>query len=212
MERIASSSKNPALIIIEPADLDNSKALRISQQALVKKGYNVYSPCSFIWGRSCSGINCWSFQEPGNIKVPGFMEKIAETADSYRYLNTDMKFSSVILRRNGLTRHVYRAKGKFMALANLKKHIKKHINVAASVMSGNLGDEKIFVFKICDGTASSPCYAVMPAYHISEINMALIEAGYGDIVEISGTLVRENMEQSSFNLFITRNTIVNIVG
>ncbi len=212
VDRIASSSKNPSLIIIEPADLDNSKALRVSQRALVKKGYNVYSPCSFIWGRLCSGINCWSFQEPGNIKVPGFMKKIADTVDSYRYLNTDMKFSSVILRRDGLTKHVYLAKGKFMALANLKKHIKKHINVAASVMSGNLGDEKTFVFKICDGTASFPCYAVMPVYHMSEINRALIDADYGDIVEISGTLVRENVEQSSFNLFVTRNTIVNIAG
>ena len=205
-------SKNPTLVIIEPADLDNSKALRISQHALVKKGFNVYSPCSFIWGRLCSGINCWSFQEPGNITVPGFMEKIADTVDSYRYLNTDMKFSSVILRKDRLTKHAYRAKGKIMALTNLKKHIKKHINVAASVMSGNLGDEKTFVFKICDGTASSPCYAVMPVYHMSENNRALIDAGYGDIIEISGTLVRENVEQSSFNLFVTRNTIVNIVG
>jgi hypothetical protein len=99
-----------------------------------------------------------------------------------------------------------------MALTNLNKHIKKHINVAVSVMSGNLGDEKTFVFKICDGTASSPCYAVMPVYHMSEINRALIDTVYGDIVEISGTLVRENVEQSSFNLFVTRNTIVNIVG
>lgn len=212
VERVASASKNPTLIIIEPADLDNSKALRISQHVLVKKGFNVYSPCSFIWGRLCSGINCWSFQEPGNIKVPGFMEKIADTVDSYRYLNTDMKFSSVILRRDRLTRNAYRAKGKIMALTNLKKHIKKHINVAVSVMSGNLGDEKTFVFKICDGTASFPCYAVMPLYHMSDNNRALIDAGYGDIIEISGTLVRENVEQSSFNLFISRNTIVNIVS
>ena len=142
--------------------------------------------------------------------VPGFMEKIADTEDSYRYLNTDMKFSSVILRRNGITKHAYSAKGKFMALSNMKKHIGKHINVAASVMSGNLGDEKTYVFKICDGTASAPCYAVMPAYHMSENNRELFNAGYGDIVEIFGTLVRENKEQSSFNLLITRNTIVRI--
>jgi hypothetical protein len=212
VERIASGSKNPTLIIIEPADLDNSKALRVTQHALIKKGFTVYSPCSFIWGKECSGDNCWSFQEPGNIMVPGFMKKIADTEDSYRYLNTDMKFSSVILRRDGITKHAYRAKGKFMALSNLKKHIGKHINVAASVMSGNIGDEKTYVFKICDGTASSPCYAVMPAYHMNENNRELFNAGYGDIVEIFGTLVRENKEQSSFNLLVTRNTIVKIAG
>jgi len=65
VERIASSSKNPTLLIIEPADLDNSKALRITQHALINKGFKVYSPCSFIWGIDCSGVNCWSFQEPG---------------------------------------------------------------------------------------------------------------------------------------------------
>lgn len=212
VERIASSSKNPTLIIIEPADLDNSKALRIAQHALIDKGFNVYSPCSFIWGKVCSGVNCWSFQEPGNIKASGFMEKIADTMESYRYLNTDMKFSYVILRKDGFVKHAYRAKGKFMALSNLKKHIKKHINVAASVMSGNLGDEKTFVFKICDGSTSIPCYAVMPAYHLSENNKVLIDAFYGDIVEIYGTLVRENKEQSSINLLVTRNTIVNLAG
>ena len=212
VERIASGSKNPTLIIIEPADLDNSRALRVTQHALNKKGFSIYSPCSFIWGKTCSGVDCWSFQEPGTIRAPGFMEKIADTADSYRYMNTDMKFSSVILRKDMLTRHVYRARGKFMALSNLKKHIKKHINVAASVMSGNLGDEKTFVFKICDGTASISCYAVMPAYHLNEKNRALIDSTYGDIIEIFGTLVRENREQSSFNLLVTRNTIVNPVG
>jgi hypothetical protein len=212
VERVASGSKKATLIIIEPADLDNSKALRVTQHALIGKGSTVYSPCSFIWGKECSGENCWSFQEPGNIIAPGFMKKIADTEDSYRYLNTDMKFSSVILRRDGMKKHAYRAKGKFMALSNLKKHIGKHINVAASVMSGNLGDEKTYVFKICDGTATSPCYAVMPAYHMSENNRELFDAGYGDIVGIFGTLVRENKEQSSFNLLVTRNTIVRIAG
>jgi tRNA(Ile2) C34 agmatinyltransferase TiaS len=79
-------------------------------------------------------------------------------------------------------------------------------------MSGNLGDEKTLVFKICDGTASIPCYAVMPAYHMSENNRELIDAGYGDIIEVYGTLVRENKEQSSINLLVTRNTIVKLAG
>jgi hypothetical protein len=160
----------------------------------------------------CSGDNCWSFKEQGNITAPDFMKKIADTTDSYRYMNTDMKFSSVILRKGGSSKHNYRAKGKFMALSNLKKHIEKHINVAASVMSGNLGNEKTLVFKICDGTVREPCYAVMPVYHKSENNRELLEADYGDIVEIFGVLVRENREQSSFNLLVTRNTIVRITG
>ncbi len=212
VERVASGSKSPTVIIIEPADLDNSIALRLTQHALIKKGFTVFSPCTFIWGTTCSGENCWSFQELGNIQAPGFMKKIARTEESYRYINTDMKFSSVILRKDGLAKHAYKAKGKFLRLANLKKHIEKRVNIVVSVMSGSLGDEKIFVFKVCDGTASLPCYAVLPAYHISEGNKRLFEAGYGDIVEIHGTLVRENKALSSYNLLITRNTSVELVS
>jgi hypothetical protein len=73
-------------------------------------------------------------------------------------------------------------------------------------MSGNLGDEKTFVFKVCDATTSIPCYAVLPSYHMNDANRSLLELGYGDIVEIFGTLIRENKAFSSYNLLITRNT------
>jgi hypothetical protein len=212
VERLASGSKNPTIIIIEPADLVNSKTLRITQHALVKKGFTVYSPCSYIWGVGCRGENCWSFQDAGNIRVPEFMRKIAGKEEAYRYINTDMKFSSVILRKDGLTKHTYQAKGKFVRLSNLKKHIEKRINVVGSVMSGNLGDEKNFVFKICDGSTSIPAYAVLPAFHKNDNNRALFEEGYGGIVEIFGALVRENREFSSYNLLITRNTNVVIMN
>jgi len=157
------------------------------------------------------GENCWSFQDAGNIKVPEFMRKIAGKEEAYRYINTDMKFSYVILRKDKLAKHTYQAKGKFVRLSNLKKHIGKRVNVAGSVMSGNLGDEKTFVFKLCDGSTSVPAYAVLPAYHMNEKNQALLKAGYGSIVEIFTTLVRENKEFASYNLLITRNTNVVIV-
>ncbi len=208
VERLASGSKNPTIIIIEPAERETSSALRVTQHALTNKGFTIYSPCTFIWGTGCAGENCWSFQELGDILIPSSMEKIARTKDSYRYINTDMKFSSVIFRKDGLAKHVYKAKGKYVRLSNIGKHVEKRVNVVASLMSGNLGDEKTYVFKVCDGTASSPCYAVLPSYHISEENKKLFEAGYGDIVEIYGTLVRENKAQNSYNLLITRNTIV----
>ncbi len=212
VERTASGSKNPTIIIIEPADLENSKALRVTQHALVKKGYTVFSPCTFIWGTGCRGDNCWSFLELDNIQAPSFMEKIARTGEFYRYMNTDMKFSYVLLRKDGLAKQSYRAMGKFLQLANLYKHVEKRVNVVASVMSGNLGDENTFVFKVCDGTTSAPCYAVLPAYHINDSNRALLDAGYGGIVMISGTLVRENKELSSYNLLVTRNTRVTPVA
>lgn len=211
VERLASGSKNPTVLLIEPADLVNSMALRVTQHGLVKKGFTVYSPCTFLWGRGCTGGDCWSFREEGDIRVPEFMRKIAGKEETYRYLNTDLKFTYVILRKDGASGSAYRAKGKFARLTNLRKHINRRINVAASVMSGNLGDDKNYVFKICDGTTSTPCYAVLPVYHLNEKNKGLLEAGYGGVVEIFGTLVRDNREFSSYNLLITRNTNVVIV-
>lgn len=208
VEKIASASKDATVMIVEPADLVNSKALRVAQNSLIKKGFTVFGPCTRIWGLNCSGENCWSFYDPGNIQAPEFMKKIARTEESYRFMNTDMKFSYVILRKDGLEKQTYRAKGKFVRLSNLKKHIGKRINVIVSVMSGNLGDEHNFVFKICDGTTSIPCYAVIPAYHRKPDNKAVFDARYADIVEISGALVRENREYSSYNLLITRSTAV----
>ncbi len=208
VENLASGSRNPMVLLVEPADLVNSKALRVTQRALINRGFTVYSPCTFLWGTVCTGADCWSFREEDNIRVPEFMRKIAGKEEAYRYLNTDMKFTYAILRKDGAVKQKYRAKGKFARLSTLKKHLKKRINVAVSVMSGNLGDERNFVFKICDGTTSVPCYAVIPAYHKNDNNKALLEANYGSIVEIFGALVRENEEFSSYNLLINRNTIV----
>jgi hypothetical protein len=140
------------------------------------------------------------------------MKMIARTEESYRYINTDMKFTSVILRKDSLIKHAYRAKGKFVRLSNLKKHIGKRVNVVASVMSGNLGDEKTFVFKVCDATTSVPCYAVLPSYHMNDANMPLLGVGYGDIVEIFGALIRENKAFSSYNLLITRSTVARLAN
>ncbi len=208
VERLASGSGNPTVILVEPADLVNSKALRVTQHSLIRKGFTVYSPCTFLWGAGCTGEDCWSFREEGDIRVPEFMRKIAGKEESYRYLNTDMKFTYAILRKDGAAIQTYRAKGKFARLSTLRKHLKKRINVVVSVMSGNLGDDENMVFKICDGTTSIPCYAVLPAYHMNEKNRALTGVKYGGIIEIFGALVRENREFSSFNLLITRNTLI----
>ncbi|HKZ42425.1 MAG TPA: hypothetical protein VJ044_15795, partial [Candidatus Hodarchaeales archaeon] len=39
VEKLASGSLNPTVLLVEPADLVNSKALRISQQALMNRGF-----------------------------------------------------------------------------------------------------------------------------------------------------------------------------
>jgi hypothetical protein len=90
----------------------------------------------------------------------------------------------------------------------MKDHVKKHINVVAADMSGDLGNEKDHVFKLCDGTSAKPVYAIVPDYHISPNNEALKNAKYGQVVEIYGVLVRYNKDYDAYNLLVTRNTTV----
>jgi hypothetical protein len=73
-------------------------------------------------------------------------------------------------------------------------------------MSGELGDAKNHLFKICDGTAKTPVYAVLPSYHATPENEALRTAPYGAVLEMRGVLVRYNKEHDAYNLLVSRNT------
>ena len=201
------------ILIIEPADKVNSMEMRKLTVALMKKGLGVYSPCSFIWCSSCNPVSCWTFEEKEDIKPTGLMKKIAEE-EPYRFMNTDIKYSYAVLRKDTLSREKYRVptKARFARLSKLKIHQDKRINVVASVMSGDLGDPKNHVFKICDGTSVKPVYAVIPFYHQEPNNEALKKAKYGDVIEIYNVLVRYNKEYDSYNLLVTRNTKINPVA
>lgn len=200
------------ILIIEPADKVNSLGMRKLAIALMKKGLGVYSPCSFIWCARCSPTSCWTFEEKDDIKPTGLMEKVAEE-EPYRFMNTDIKYSYAVLRKDTLSREKYRVppKARFARFSRLKTHKDRRINVVAAVMSGDLGDIKNHVFKLCDGTSVKPVYAVIPSYHVEANNESLMQAKYGDVVEIYNVLARYNKEYDAYNLLVTRNTKVNPV-
>jgi hypothetical protein len=205
-ERLAGDG---SMIIVEPADKANSTRMRELVVALMGKGLGVYSPCSFIWGARCHPVSCWTFEEKGNIKPPRLMQKLAEE-EPFRYMNTDIKYSYAIIRKDGLSREKYRVpeKAPFARLSRAGAHLKKKINVVAAVMSHDLGNEKDHVFKVCDGTSVKPVYAILPRYHVSPSNELLLKAKYGQIVEMYGVIARHNKDYDAYNLLVTRNTMV----
>lgn len=202
-------AKDGSIAIVEPADKANSTRLRELVVALMGKGLGVYSPCSFIWGARCHPVSCWTFEEKGDIKPPRLMQKLAEE-EPFRYMNTDIKYSYAVLRKDGLSREKYRVpeKAGFARLSKISAHLKKRVSVVAAVMSGDLGDKKDHVFKVCDGTAVKPVYAILPHYHLSPANEPLLKAKYGQVVEMHGVLARYNEEYDAYNLLVTRNTVV----
>jgi hypothetical protein len=147
-----------SILIIEPADEENATRMRSLTVSLHKKGLSVFSPCSFIWGSTCTAPRCWSFETAPSIRLSRLMETLAHCGDSYRYVNTDIKYSYAVLRKDDMRKENYRLGegSKFLRLSKLHLHVGKRVNVAGIKMSGELGDARSHVYKICDGTAKTP--------------------------------------------------------
>ena len=203
-------SKDGNIIIIEPADKVNSIEARNLTIKLKARGLGIYGPCSFIWGAGCNPEKCWSFEQKQDIKLTRLMEAMADCEDSYRFMNTDIKFTYAILRKDNVTEMKYHvpAKARFARFADLKKHVDKHINVVCSLLSGDLGNEKNSLYKICDGTSRKPVYAVLPVHNVTEDNAILKTAKYGDIISINNVLVNYNSDTDSYNLLLGKGTHV----
>lgn len=138
------------------------------------------------------------------------MEKLAECDEPYRYINTDIKYSYAILRKDKLSKQMFLfpSKAKFARMSQMEMHDKKRINVLCSLMSGDLGDDKYKLYRICDGTSRKAIYAVLPSHNLMEENEAITKAGYGSIIKIFNVLVKYNEVNDSYNLLIGKGTTI----
>ena len=207
VERLSGSlAPDGTLVVMEPADLENSVALRRLTGALARRGLNLYAPCTSLWSTSCVPDRCWTFREEPRIAPTRLMARLAATEGGYRYLNTDVKFSYAILRKDGRTRETYRVPlgEKAIRLSGLPGRLKRRVNVVVAKMSGDLGaghgDQ---VFKVCDGTPQKPVFAVVPRHHAGRAR-ALLEGEYGEIFALENVIVRYNPARDAFNLFVDR--------
>lgn len=198
------------ILIIEPAEEAVSKQLRVLSLALKKRGLSIHSPCTFVWGTNCTPDRCWSFVTAPCIRPTRMMETLASCDEPFRYVNTDIKYSYVVLRKDAKTRDTYRvpAGSRVLRLSQVHRHVDKRINLIAAKMSENLGDGKTLMFRLCDGTADTPVYAVMPTYHVTAENEVIVSAPYGAILELRGVLVHHNPKHNAYNVLVSRNTII----
>jgi SAM-dependent methyltransferase len=203
-------SPDGTILIVEPAEEVTSMQLRILSLALKKRGLTIHSPCSFIWGTNCTPDRCWSFVTAPSIKPIHLMGTLAACEEPFRYVNTDIKYSYVVLRKDGKTREAYHvpAGSRVLRLSQIHRHVGKRVNLIAAKMSENLGDAKTLMFKICDGSAEKPAYAVVPSYHITMDNKEIVSAPYGSILELQNVLVRHNPKHDAYNVLVTRDTRV----
>ena len=202
------------ILILEPAEETTSTGLRVLALALKKRGLSIYAPCTFVWGTNCTPDRCWSFQTAPAFRPTRLMTTLAACSEPFRYVNTDIKYSYVMLRKDGKVRLSCNVPKETKALRLSKVHLNvgKRITVAAAKMSENLGDNKTRVFKICDGSAEKPVYAVLPTFHCTPANETLATAMYGDILEFRDVLVRYNPAHDAYNLLVGRDTQVLQMG
>jgi SAM-dependent methyltransferase len=194
------------LVLTEPADLANSTLLRKVALAASEGGdpLTLYAPCTFLWGQRCSLDRCWSFVDFGTIHPPALMQALSQGQEGYRFLNTDVKASYALFRKDKRTRCLHRVERgtRALPLSHLPRHIGKVVNVVAGVMSGDIGDHAYRVVLVCDGTSVKPVYAILPRY-LQTGRQALTEAQYGDVLAFDQVLVRHNRSHDAFNLLVT---------
>lgn len=199
-----------SIVIAEPADLQNATMLRRVVRSLLDGGFSLYMPCTFLWGGLCDPQDCWSFEEQESIEPTRLMTALGGSTESYRFVNTDVKYAFAILRKDSTTRQGLKLDphAPYARLSSLRLHVGKRINVAAAVMSRDIGDAENHVYKLCDGTPGRPVFAVLPKYHRNPANASLKVCGYGGIVEIRGALVKYNPAHDAYNLLISKKTQV----
>ena len=201
-------SPDGSILIVEPAEETTSTQLRVVSMELKKRGLTIHSPCSFVWGTNCTPDRCWSFVSAPSIRPTRLMETLAACDEPFRYVNTDIKYSYVVLTKDKKTREQYRvpAGSRGLRLSQVHRHVDKRVNIIAAKMSEDLGNAKTHMFRLCDGSAKKPVYAVVPSYHITPDNEAIVSAPYGAILELQNVLVRHNPKHDAYNMLVSRNT------
>ena len=192
------------IIIVEPAELRHATSLRLLQQELIKGGLHVYAPCSYIWGSGCDPSSCWTFTEEPSIAPTTLMNKLAGDDEGYRFINTDIKYSYLILTKKSISRYIYRVprKNRMVRLAHLERHNGRMINVTASRMSEDIGTRGMHIFKLCDGTCREPVYAVLSTRNRRPGHSLLFSSSYGNVLMFSGVQVRRHPKHKAWNLII----------
>ena len=201
-------SDDGTILIVEPAEEVTSTGLRMLSLSIKKRGLSIFAPCSFIHSTNCTPDRCWSFVTAQKIHPTPIMNTLAACDEPFRYVNTDIKFSYVILRKDGRTRESYRipAGSRHLRLSQVHRHVEKRVNIIAAKMSEELGDRETHMFHICDGSATKPVYAVLPAFHITTGNEAILSAPYGVILKLENVLVRYNKVHDAYNVLISRSS------
>jgi len=201
-------SEDGLVIIVEPAEMRHATTLRMIQRELVAHGLYVYAPCSFPWGITCRPTTCWTFQQQEPILPSPLMILMAGQGEEYRFYNTDIKYSFLILSKKPVSRCSYRIppKSHMVRLSDLERYPRRVIHVTGALMSGDIGNRGMHIYKICDGTCQEPVYAVLSGRNRRPGHSALMSGSYGQVFTFHHVQVRRHKTHDAWNLIIMPDT------
>ena len=197
-----------SLVAIAPADRETSIDLREIERALCDEGpATAYAPTVRLWPDHAPTDRGWSFDVKGDLDVPPFQRRLAETADEgAAFVNVDVQYSHSILRKDGRRRIEFTPNSNRVAkMAESERHVSSRVDCIAAKLSHSLSDGNP-LFKISDGSESVDHYAVLTRE--TALNRALADADYGALLEFENVLVLWNDDEGSYNLVVDDETIV----
>ncbi|WP_277555505.1 small ribosomal subunit Rsm22 family protein [Halobaculum limi] len=214
-------AEDGSCLLLAPADLNTSTELRRVERALTPSNgdVSVYAPDLRLWPDDTPDDRGWSFEERPDLATPSFQRKLDEAAtraydeEPGTYVNTDVKFSWVLLRPDGERRHPVVANAERHArLADSEEHVTDRVNLLAVKLSDDLspGGDANPLYKIGDGSEQLEHYLVVTGESV--LNRDLATAPYGSILSVENVLVLWNDDEGAYNLVCGKETVVDVVA
>lgn len=200
------------LIAIEPADKQTAISLRSIERRILedRDEITVFGPTLRLWPDSKPSDKGWSFTRKPSLERPSFQEKldtgvsqnntIRPDAGDGRYVNTDVQYSYVLVRLDGVRKYDFEPDpSQVEKMANSAKFVTERMNFVGIKLSPNIGSTNP-VFKISDGSETVDHYAVVVKK--TALNESLLFVEYGTILQFENVLVLWNAEEQGYNLVV----------
>ncbi len=198
------------IVITEPAELRHATKLRELQSELIGRGLYLLGPCRYPWGSRCHNTECWTFWQTQSIRPSGLMEALSNCYDGYRYLNTDIKCSYIVLSVKPEEEKAYKIpkKTRLSRHSQLNRHIESYISVVGVKLSTDIGDSKNHIYKICDGTCKEPVFIIRPDFVSNNEFRILEDCVYGTLLQFDSVRVKWNRQKRAYNLILNEKSSI----
>jgi SAM-dependent methyltransferase len=195
-----------AIIAVAPADKHTSQQLRQLERT-VTNDLTVFSPTIRLWPERTPMNRCWSFDVKPDLHRPTFQHQLDAPIGAHgEFINTDVQYSYVILRKDGKQRISFTpTHPPYHPFGESHNHVTERVTSAAIKLSHDLGDENP-VFLVGDGSEQTDHFCVLAT--TTPRTRPMVTADYGELLIIEHALLLWNDDEEAFNLVLDDQTTI----